>query len=485
MIGLHFPYLELTILLPAFCCVFVILASNSQIARVRCLWISGATLAAATASWFDFATLQVFEAHDDWSLVELITGRELIVIDEFSAPLLPLTALGFFLTLLATVGHKTKNFSYSWALVAESLTLCALSAKEPWWLVFLLTATCVPMLAELKSRNQSVRPFLLHQAVFVVCAVAGVWLSTKSAAPSLNLSSVLLAIAVLIRSGTVPAHCWMTDMMNRASFGSGLLFVSPMLGAYACMRLVLPISPDWALRMIGLLSLATAVYASGMALVQTDARRFFSFLFLSHSSLVLVGLELVTPIGLTGALSMWVSVGIALTGFGITLRCIEARVGRISLDRYYGLYSHMPTMAAFFLMTGLASVGFPCTIGFIATELLIDGAVTISPVVGCFVVFSTMLNSISVVHAYFRIFTGTKRVGTIPLTSQFEERIAVIVLTLLILGGGLFPQSGVESRYRAAIDLMDDLHIQIPQRGHAHNSEDGVEGSYDQVIAKD
>ena len=468
MIGLHFPYLELTIFLPAFCCALVILARDTQVARVRCLWVSGATLVAATVSWLDFATLHVFEAHDDWSMVELLTGRELIVVDEFSAPLLPLTALGFFLTLLATVGLKTKNFSYSWALIAESLTLCTLSAKEPWWLVLMLTATCIPMLAELKSRKQSIRPFLIYQLLFVVCAVAGVWLATKSETPSVTLSSVLLAIAVLIRSGTVPAHFWLTDMMDRASFGSAMLFVTPMLGAYACMRLVLPMSPDWALRMIGLLSLATAVYASCMALVQTDARRFFSFLFLSHSSLVLVGLELVTPIGLTGALCLWMSVGIALTGFGITLRCIEARVGRVSLDQYYGLYSHMPTMAAFFLMTGLASVGFPCTIGFIATELLIDGAITLSPVVGCFVVFSTMLNSIAVVHAYFRIFTGTKRTGTIPLVSQTEERVAVIVLSGLILGGGLFPQAGVESRYRAAIDLMENLHMKLPDRGHVH-----------------
>ena len=57
------------------------------------------------------------------------------------------------------------------------------------------------------------------------------------------------------------------------------------------MRLVLPIAPDWVLQSIGLVSLATAVYAAGMALVQREARRFFCYIFLSHSALVLVGLE--------------------------------------------------------------------------------------------------------------------------------------------------------------------------------------------------
>ena len=53
--------------------------------------------------------------------------------------------------------------------------------------------------------------------------------------------------------------------------------------------------------MISVFSLVTAGYAAGMAVVQTDVRRFFAFLFLSHASLVLVGLDLRTTLSLTGA----------------------------------------------------------------------------------------------------------------------------------------------------------------------------------------
>jgi NADH-quinone oxidoreductase subunit M len=155
---------------------------------------------------------------------------------------------------------------------------------------------------------------------------------------------------------------------------------------------------------------------------------------------------------------MWLSVGLALTSYGITLRCIEARVGRIDLNRYYGLYSHMPTMAAFFLLTGLASVGFPCTIGFIAGELLIESAMNFSPWIGWIVVLATALNGIAVMRAYFRIFTGTKHPTTIPMHSQFEERFAIVGLSLLILAGGLYPQPEVESSYQAAIHLLEDYH---------------------------
>src|SRR5262249_54512785 len=161
---------------------------------------------------------------------------------------------------------------------------------------------------------------------------------------------------VLIRSGIVPAHTWLTDLFDRATFGTALLYVTPLLGAYAAVRLVVPHAPDWVLRGLGLVSLLTAVYAARLAMVQMQARRYFCYLFLSHASLVLVGLESVTPIGLTGALCVWISVGLGLTGFGLTLRALESRHGPIQFNEFQGLYEHMPTLAVYYVLTGLACV---------------------------------------------------------------------------------------------------------------------------------
>ena len=111
-----------------------------------------------------------------------------------------------------------------------------------------------------------------------------------------------------------------------------------------------------------------------MAATQRETRRFFSHLLLSHSSLVLVGLALGTELSLTAALCLWFSVIVSLGGFGLTLRAVEARFGRLSLSDYHGLYEHTPALALCFLVTGLASVGFPGTRGFISTELLVDSA---------------------------------------------------------------------------------------------------------------
>jgi NADH-quinone oxidoreductase subunit M len=197
--------------------------------------------------------------------------------------------------------------------------------------------------------------------------------------------------------------------------------------------------------------------------VQRDARRFFAYLFLSHASLVLVGLELVTPISLTGALSLWLSVPLALGGLGLTLRALEARFGRLSLASFRGLYESTPTQAVCFLLTGLTSVGFPVTLGYVATELLVDGAVAANPWVGVVVVVAAALNGIAVVRAYLLLFTGARHASTVSMAIGSRERFAVLTLVAILLLGGLFPQMNAASRYRAAERILQDREARSPQ----------------------
>jgi NADH-quinone oxidoreductase subunit M len=448
---LRLPWMELSILIPIVGAFFVAWIKDSAMSRTVCLTACSLTLVFATGEWIDFASLHTFEAHDHWDIVEFVFHKDIFVIDELNAPLLPLAALLCLLTALSTLRTKANRFSFNSMLVTEAILIATLSCRNAWAIIVLLLAAIVPVWLELRSRGRCTRVFTIHMVLFAILLIAGQVMREFGA---IFAGGALLTLAALLRSGIVPLHCWMTDLFEKATFGTALLFVVPMTGAYAVMRLVLPIAPDWALQSIAIVSLITAVYAGGMALVQHEARRFFCYLFLSHSSLVLVGLELATPIGLTGALCVWLSVGLALGGFGLTLRCVEARVGRISMDKFHGLYEHMPTFAALFLLTGLASIGFPGTIGFIGTELLIEGAVSVSPSIGMAVVVATALNGIAILHAYFRIFTGRRHVASFSLRARPSEKIAVLVLTALIVGGGLYPQWGVASRYHAAVELI-------------------------------
>lgn len=480
MTELHFPWMELAIVMPLLGALAIRWLGDRELARYLTLSVCTLTLVCTVGEWVDFAYLGKFEAHDHWDMIAYVFHADVFVIDELSAPLLPLGALIYLVMILATVRTKAGRFSFSWALVSESLLLATLSCRASWVLIGLLIVAVFPPWIEMRKRGRCTRVYMLHMGIYAALLVVGyAWLKVTEQPGQIPLiAGAMLTTAALLRSGVVPMHCWMTDLFEKATFGTAILFVTPLTGAYAAMRLVLPIAPSWALQSIAILSLITAVYASGMAMVQRESRRFFCYLFLSNASLVLIGLELVTPLGLTGALCVWLSVGLSLTGFGITLRSIESRIGRVSLADYHGLYEQMPMLAGFFLLTGMAAIGFPATVGFVGMELLIEGVVHVYPLTGTLVVLAAAFNGIAIMSVYFRVFTGKRHSSPISLRIRPAEQIAVLILSALILGGGLVPQPGVSSRHHAAVELSKQRHRELPKEANEELNEQPVEISH-------
>ena len=462
MSELHFPWLEMSVLLALVGAIWVGRLRDQFVASRHSLFFNILVLITTVGAWIDYELINPpgqppSEAQDFWNPLTKLIGRPIFVMDPLSAPLLSLVALLYFLVSLTTLRTKIRRFSFAWTLASEAILLATFCCEEPWLIIGLLAAGTVQPFLELRARGQNTGVYVKHMALFIAMLVIGQSFVDYegSEGPVHSLWAIIpLLIAVFIRTGIAPFHCWMSDLFDRATFGTALLVAMPLVGAYATIRLVLPIAPDWVLRTIGLLSLISAVYAAGIALVQKDARRFFCYLFLSYSAIVLAGLEAVTPISLTGALCVWMAVSISLGGFGLTLRALEARRGRLSLQNFQGLYDHTPALAVLFMITGLASVGFPGTFGFVGTEMLVDGAVEAFPYVGIAIVFASALNGIAVVHAYFRLFTGTRHTSLVSLGIGRREKFAVVSLTALILIGGLVPQYNVSSRHRAAVRIL-------------------------------
>ena len=453
---LHLPWLELSIIVPLIAAVVCFRVQNQFTARRVAMAASVFTFALTLGEWLDFSTLGTFSAQDSGSVVFMIFGSEFFVIDELTAPLLPKVALLFGLTIAATMRSKAQRFSFGRTLQAEAIMLAILSCNYiPLLIVLLLFSTLLPWM-EMRSRGFDTRVYSLCMSAHVGLLILGTvmfWIGGNDSQLA-NVAACLLVLSALLRAGIFPLHFWIVDMFEKSTFGTAILFVAPMTGAYVVMRTVLPAVPVWALHGVAVLSLLTAVYAAGMALVQVEARRFFAFLFISHSSLVLAGLEIANPIGMTGALCIWLETGLSLGGLALILRAVEARIGRISLDQFHGLFDHVPHLGSLFLLTGLASIGFPGGLAFVGMELLVEGTVEVYPVVGAVIVLAAALNGVAVLRAYFRIFTGTRHIATVSLTARPAERLVAITLSLLILGVGIWPGAAIHSRYHAAETLL-------------------------------
>lgn len=90
--GAFLPWLELAILLPIVGTLLVVGVRDLEERMKRAITISALTFVSTFGAWLDFSRLRSFRAHDHWNLLSRMFGSDAVVIDELSAPLLPLAA---------------------------------------------------------------------------------------------------------------------------------------------------------------------------------------------------------------------------------------------------------------------------------------------------------------------------------------------------------------------------------------------------------
>jgi len=385
-------------------------------------------------------------------------GSPLFRLDALSEPLLAFAALLWLVTVAVTPRASLNRAGIGRTALATAATLATFLTEHPVLLAGLWIASIWILLAGLAEPEHRAawRVAAVHLGLSAVLFVAGatlVSLSPRTGGGAGSAGTLLIVAAVLIRNGSLPVHSWVPEVFERGRLGPAALFSAPQAGAYATAVLIVPRAPDAVLRTVALLALATCVYGAALALVQDDARRAVGYLFLSQSALVMAGLDCTSGDALAGGLCLWLSSGVAFAGLARCLLVVEARRGRLSLARLNGGYEWMPLLAASFLLLGLACTGFPGTFGYVATELLVDGAVTGFPLVGFSVIVAGALTGLAVLRMYFALFCGRHEPSP-HLQLVPRERIVFTALAAILLLLGLVPQPLVESRRLAAEQLL-------------------------------
>ena len=137
---------------------------------------------------------------------------------------------------------------------------------------------------------------------------------------------------------------------------------------------------------------------------------------------------------------------------------------------YHGYYEQVPGLAICFFVTGLATVGFPGTVGFIPMELLISGSTDQGLTITVTLAIAAMFNALAIMRAYFALFTGKRPTTSVSLQVTPRERVGVIVMASLIFIGGWFSPSIVESRHRVIDQLLQDRvnQVAVPNDDGSH-----------------
>lgn len=268
----------------------------------------------------------------------------------------------------------------------------------------------------------------------------------------------LLMGATLLRKGIFPFHFWIVETFEQTALPPLSLLLDSHLGAYLLIRFTIPLAPETASAALPYLSFAalfTSVYMAVAALGETLPRRVLGLLCISQASFILAGLENRTQQGITGALLQWWVVAFAMTGMVAIFAALEARNTAVtSPNGYLGLGAHAPRLAGFFAISGLALVGLPGTLGFVAEDLLFHGALSAHSMLGLALPLATALNAITVVRLFTVLFLGRRAIHATPITdARPRETLALAATVLVLVLGGLLPGVLIELRTPSAASL--------------------------------
>ncbi len=406
--------------------------ASSQARGPRAVRIAALLAASSSLSFGLLATVAVSRS----------TGAT--AIDGIAAPFLAFTSA---LVLLTVLSAPTAFVRPDWA-GRTLLTGAALGgffvARDSLVLWSLWTCSAIPMYFELRARSGTRRGSLAARAyaahAFASSAFIALGLAFGGLGHSMHALSVpLLVLGILARKGALPFHSWVPWFFEEAPLGSVALFAQAQAGGYLLVRLIADDSGAVPTALLDAVGIATALYGALLAMIQPNARRALGYFSLSQSALVFTGLAEGGPVGIGGGVLMIIGTGLAQAGFTAALWCLEARRGTLRVDRHSGGHDRTPGLAGAFLFLGLAGVGLPGTLGFVAEDLVFHAALEHRPWVGVGMVVATALNGITVLRLFLALFGGAlRRTGEPDLLRR--ERLALVGLAVTLVGLGLFPR---------------------------------------------
>jgi NADH-quinone oxidoreductase subunit M len=271
-----------------------------------------------------------------------------------------------------------------------------------------------------------------------------------------------LAVAVLLRKGIVPFHFWVNEAFEGQRLSLLSLLLNAHLGGYMMIRFGVPLFREvasQAISLLGILSIITAVYMALLAISERRPRRILALLCTSQASFILAGLQNRNVEGIMGALLHWWVVAFATTTVISVYRLLEVRSTEVESPKgFLGFAFHAPRLAVCFAVAGLALVGMPGTLGFVAEDLLFHGSIESHPLLGIGLPLATALNAITVLRLFATLFLGRRGLHVPKIAdARPRERWALTAAVVLLVAGGLIPSIPASLRSDPAHALSDLL----------------------------
>ena len=279
--------------------------------------------------------------------------------------------------------------------------------------------------------------------------------------------AVMFMIAFGVKAAVFPLFFWLPASYHTPAFAVSTVFAGLLtkVGVYALIRMfTLVFIGDVAFTHTILLWVAAFTMVTGVlgAAAQNDIRKILSFHIVSQIGYMIMGLALLTPLALAGAVFYLVHHIIVKANLFLIAGVVERAAGSTELGRVGGLYQSAPWLAVLFLIPAFSLAGFPPLSGFWAKYVLVAAALEIE---GWIIAGVALLVGLLTIYSMTKIWTEAfwkthpdginptlNRIGPGDRRPLLYPIAGLAVMTLVI---GFFPEPFVGFAETAATQLLD------------------------------
>lgn len=392
-------------------------------------------------------------------------------LDGISLPLVVLAALITGLTVLAMPTDQTRPRLFLSLVLATDLGLVgsflarnALLFVLAFELILIPTTLLVAVWGGPRRAMAAIR-YLMYGAVSGLALLAAVlqlgalnangFSFSYSDLAEVSLTSVqarwILALLLLsfgLKLPIVPLHGWQPLAYSQASSPVAMLLSGSVsiLGAYGLLRFGIGFLPElwmaWS-PWIAVVGAVSAIYGALNAISQKDMRLLVAYGSLGHMGLLVLALAAATPLSLQGVVAQLLAQGMITSLLFHLVGLVERKTGTTAIPDLAGLlnpYRGLPFTMGLLLLALMASAGIPGLAGFVPEFLMFEGSWTAFPVATIVCLVASGLTAVYAVRLFNRVGFGRLDNDRVDYpTTTFYERFPSVLLTALVLIGGIWP----------------------------------------------
>ena len=274
-------------------------------------------------------------------------------------------------------------------------------------------------------------------------------------------------IAFAIKMPVFPFHTWQPDTYTEAPTAGTMLLSGIMLkmGIYGVIRWLIPVAPlgfdAWGETAL-ILSVIGIVYASIIAFTQNDVKRLIAYSSIAHVGLISAGIFAWNMQGLQGAMIQMLNHGINVVGMFFIADILIRRLDTRDITQMGGIAKPAPTLAITFLTVLLGTVALPLTNGFIGEFLLLMGVYNYNIWFAAISGLTIIFGAVYMLRMYQKVMLGPVNSSTAIFEDlNGTEKSVLLIISLLIILIGVYPQPILHISEAAVINLLDQVNQKI------------------------